>query len=91
MNPVRGLMVGLIYGYRYLISPILPTSCRYQPTCSGYALEALSHYGALKGGLIALKRVLRCHPWGGAGYDPVPGTGADAALCRLDDHFHPTS
>jgi hypothetical protein len=91
MNPLRGLVVGLIYGYRYLVSPILPSSCRYRPTCSEYALEALSRYGALKGGWIALKRILRCHPWGGSGHDPVPGTGTDAAHCRLDDHYHPIS
>lgn len=79
MNPARGLIVGLIQGYRYLISPILPSSCRYHPTCSMYALDALSRHGVLKGGWIALKRILRCHPWGGSGYDPVPGTMADPA------------
>ncbi len=62
--------------YKYFISPLLPPSCRYQPTCSSYAIEALETHGALKGSWLALKRVLRCHPikWlgGGSGFDPVP-------------------
>jgi len=53
-------------------SRILPPSCRYQPSCSAYAIAALSRYGALRGSWLALKRLLRCHPWGGSGYDPVP-------------------
>jgi len=58
--------------YQYCISPLTPASCRYIPTCSQYALEALQKYGVLKGGWLALKRILRCHPWGGHGHDPVP-------------------
>ena len=91
MNPVRGLIVGLIHGYRYLVSPVLPSSCRYHPTCSAYALEAVSRYGALKGGWIALKRISRCHPWGGAGYDPVPGSSGNTTHSSLDDNYHPIS
>ena len=53
-------------------SVILPPSCRYNPTCSSYAIVALRRYGAAKGGWLALKRIARCHPWGGHGYDPVP-------------------
>lgn len=53
-------------------SRILPPSCRYSPSCSQYAIEALQKYGAIKGGWLALKRILRCQPWGGCGYDPVP-------------------
>lgn len=65
-------LIGLISLYRYGVSPLLPPRCRYQPTCSGYALEAVRRHGPLRGGLLALRRVLRCHPWGGHGYDPVP-------------------
>lgn len=62
----------LIQLYRYAISPFFPSSCRYQPTCSGYALEAIQKHGPFKGFILALKRISRCHPWGGSGYDPVP-------------------
>ncbi|MDF2366595.1 membrane protein insertion efficiency factor YidD [Sneathiella sp.] len=58
--------------YRYFISPMLPASCRYYPSCSSYAMEALSVHGPLKGGWFTLKRLGRCHPFGGEGYDPVP-------------------
>ena len=63
---------GLIRGYQLLISPVLGPSCRYLPTCSDYAAEAILRHGALGGGWLALKRLSRCHPWGGSGYDPVP-------------------
>ena len=53
-------------------SQVLPPSCRYQPSCSAYAIGALERYGAIRGGFLAAKRLLRCHPWGGSGYDPVP-------------------
>ena len=62
----------LIKIYQLVISPILPPSCRFTPTCSHYSLEALKKHGLLKGGWLSLKRILRCHPWGGSGYDPVP-------------------
>jgi uncharacterized protein len=65
---------GLVHVYRLLISPVLPGACRYAPTCSEYALEALTHHGILSGGWYVCKRLARCHPWGGSGYDPVPGT-----------------
>ena len=58
--------------YRKFISPLTPPSCRYTPTCSEYAVEALRKYGPFKGGWLALRRLLSCHPWGGHGYDPVP-------------------
>ena len=74
MNPAQWLLKGLIKVYQWVISPILPGTCRYAPTCSEYASEAVTRHGALKGGWLALKRILRCHPWGGWGYDPVPGT-----------------
>jgi putative membrane protein insertion efficiency factor len=59
-------------GWQLGPSRILPPSCRYQPSCSAYAITALSRYGALRGSWLALRRLLRCHPWGGHGYDPVP-------------------
>jgi len=66
------LALATIRGYQLLIRPMLTGSCRYLPTCSAYAAEAVVTYGALRGGWLALKRVLRCHPFGGAGLDPVP-------------------
>jgi hypothetical protein len=62
----------LIKLYQWFISPLTPPSCRFTPTCSQYALEALRKYGPFKGGWLALRRILRCHPGGGSGYDPVP-------------------
>ena len=62
----------LVKFYQACISPFTPPSCRYTPTCSQYAAEALRKYGPLKGGWLALKRILSCNPWGGSGYDPVP-------------------
>jgi len=61
----------LVKGYRYGISPLLPPCCRYVPTCSEYAIEAIARYGALRGGWLSLSRILRCHPFAPGGYDPV--------------------
>lgn len=58
--------------YQYCISPLKPPTCRYTPTCSQYAVEAIKKYGPFKGTWLTIKRLLRCHPWGGSGYDPVP-------------------
>lgn len=58
--------------YQLCISPMFPAACRYTPTCSQYALEALTVHGPLKGSWLAIKRIMRCHPWGGSGFDPVP-------------------
>ena len=84
MNPVGRLLVGpllaLVWLYRTGISPLIGANCRYEPTCSTYAREALHRYGAFRGGYLALKRIGRCHPWGGAGYDPVPENGESAKL-----------
>ena len=64
--------LALVKFYQYCISPYTPPACRFTPTCSQYAVEALKKYGPIKGGWLTLKRLLRCHPWGGSGYDPVP-------------------
>lgn len=61
-----------IYFYRACISPLIPPSCRFTPTCSAYALEAIKKHGPIKGLYLTVRRILRCHPWGGSGYDPVP-------------------
>lgn len=61
-----------IYFYRYCISPMLPASCRFTPTCSQYAIEALRKHGPVKGLWLTVRRLFRCNPWGGCGYDPVP-------------------
>ena len=76
MDTVKKILIApfilLIRIYQYLISPLFPASCRYTPTCSHYAVEALKKHGLWRGGRLALKRILSCHPWGGSGYDPVP-------------------
>ncbi|MBR6292327.1 MAG: membrane protein insertion efficiency factor YidD [Bacteroidales bacterium] len=71
-KPLSAVMLALIAFYRSCISPLTPPACRYTPTCSQYAEEAIRKYGPFKGGWLALKRILRCHPFGGSGYDPVP-------------------
>jgi len=58
--------------YQLLISPLIPSSCRYTPTCSHYTIEALKKHGLFKGGWLGIKRISKCHPWGGSGHDPVP-------------------
>lgn len=65
-------MVGMIGIYKRCISPYMPPSCRFTPTCSTYAIEALQKHGPLRGLWLTVKRICRCHPWGGSGYDPVP-------------------
>jgi len=68
---LKNFMIGLVRGYQKAISPLLPHVCRYQPTCSQYMIEAIQVYGVWKGLFLGIKRILRCHPWGGSGYDPV--------------------
>ena len=65
-------LILLVRFYQKFISPYKPSCCRFTPTCSQYALEALRKYGPLKGSWLAFKRIIRCHPWGGSGYDPLP-------------------
>lgn len=69
---MKQLLILIFRGYQLLISPLLPNACRYAPTCSEYGIQAVRKYGAFKGGWMAIKRILRCHPWGGHGYDPLP-------------------
>jgi putative membrane protein insertion efficiency factor len=72
MNAATALIRVAIRAYRLLISPVTAPACRFEPSCSSYALEAVDRHGAAKGSWLALKRLGRCHPWGGSGYDPVP-------------------
>lgn len=72
MNPAGMALRGLIRGYQLLVSPVLPASCRFYPSCSAYALEAVAKHGPLAGSWLAAKRVCRCHPWNDGGIDPVP-------------------
>ena len=69
---MKRVLLALIRFYRKAISPLTPASCKYIPTCSQYGLEAIERFGALKGGLLTLWRILRCNPWSRGGYDPVP-------------------
>ena len=73
---IRRFLVALLllptYFYQRCISPLTPPSCRFTPTCSEYAVQAIRKYGPFKGLYLAVRRLLRCHPWGGSGYDPVP-------------------
>ena len=75
----RALMLALIRLYQRVLSPLLGANCRVQPTCSGYASEAIERFGPWKGGWLAAKRIARCHPWSEPGYDPVPSSA------RADD------
>ncbi len=72
MSPLARLLTLLVRGYQLLLSPYLGGRCRYHPSCSHYALDALRRHGAARGGWLALRRLGRCHPFGGMGYDPVP-------------------
>ena len=72
MGPLTYIAYLIVKAYQVVVSPFLGANCRYNPTCSAYALEALKKFGILKGGLLSIKRVAKCHPWGGSGDDPVP-------------------
>ncbi len=72
MSPFARVLSALVTVYRYTVSPLLGPRCRYEPSCSQYALEALREHGAARGSWLAVRRIARCHPWGGHGYDPVP-------------------
>jgi putative membrane protein insertion efficiency factor len=87
----RSIARALIYViqlYRHMISPLRPASCRFMPTCSQYAVDALSEYGAVKGGWLAVVRLLKCGPWHRGGWDPIPERGGDAhdSCAGADEH-----
>jgi len=69
---MRRLVTGLIRGYQYAVSPLLGPACRFYPSCSQYALEAVERFGVVRGGYLAVRRLARCHPWHPGGFDPVP-------------------
>ncbi len=72
IRSMKFLAISVIKLYQRLISPLLPSTCRFVPSCSQYGLEAIAHFGAVKGGWLAVRRILRCHPLNPGGYDPVP-------------------
>jgi uncharacterized protein len=84
--PIASVLRLLVRGYQLLLRPALPPMCRFEPSCSHYAMEALARHGAWRGVGLTLRRLLRCHPWGGMGYDPVPdrATFACTAACTAD-------
>ncbi len=93
---MRKLLLLPIRFYQYAISPLMASHCRHYPTCSQYAVEAISHHGAIKGLFLAIRRLLRCHPWAEGGYDPVPGTTEirvqeTVTTCLHADHSHTTT
>ena len=68
---IKRFFIGLVKGYQYLISPLLGQNCRYTPTCSEYSIQAIEKYGIFKGFWLSIKRISKCHPWGGCGHDPL--------------------
>lgn len=80
---MKYLLIGLLKVYRRLVSPLYGQVCRYHPSCSAYALEAVTVHGALRGSWLAVRRVGSCHPWAAGGYDPVPARGERPRRCRI--------
>lgn len=87
---LRKLFLIPIRIYRKGISPFTPPACRYTPTCSAYAEEAITRFGAWKGGWLAVRRILRCHPFGSSGYDPVPGSETESGGATQTETVTPT-
>ena len=84
------LLCGLVRVYQWVISPLFPGTCRYLPTCSHYAVEAISKHGPVRGLSLSVGRLARCHPWGGSGFDPVPEISKSKTLSHTGrcDHNH---
>lgn len=76
---MKYVLIGLLKAYRAVVSPLYGNVCKYYPSCSAYALEAVTVHGSFRGSWLAARRLLSCHPWAAGGYDPVPGTEAAAA------------
>ncbi len=72
---MRQILIYLVRGYQVALGPLMGGACRFEPSCSNYMIEALQKHGALKGALLGIWRIMRCHPFGASGYDPVPGRG----------------
>jgi putative membrane protein insertion efficiency factor len=88
---MKYVLIGLLRAYRLLVSPLYGQVCRYHPSCSAYALDAVTVHGSLRGTWLAVRRLARCHPWAAGGYDPVPGTEVrydDEPPDDLHDHLH---
>jgi len=81
---MRGLLIILVKGYRLLLSPFIGQHCRFYPTCSAYAVEALERHGAMRGSWLSIRRLLRCHPWHPGGHDPVPNEPIKQTSSRHD-------
>lgn len=79
---MRALLTALITVYRWFVSPLLGPNCRFHPSCSCYAEQAIEVHGAARGSWLALKRIARCHPWNPGGYDPVPGAASSSHAAR---------
>ncbi len=79
---MKTLLLWVIRGYQFFLSPWIGNQCRFAPTCSHYAAEAIGRFGALRGGALAVRRILRCHPWNPGGIDPVPQGNAVPELCK---------
>ncbi|MCC5991298.1 MAG: membrane protein insertion efficiency factor YidD [Rhodobacteraceae bacterium] len=88
MTPLAWVLSLPVRLYRVVFSPWVGHNCRYQPTCSAYALEALERHGAIRGAWLAARRIGRCHPWGSSGYDPVPGADPAHDACKPKGHDH---
>ena len=84
----KHVMVRAIRFYQRALSPLMGASCRFTPTCSAYAIEAIERHGALSGGWLAAKRILRCHPFGGQGYDPVPQLPTSETTVAIPQNSH---